>query len=126
MRTFAVGIVAVACCLLAPPAHAQKATEKYIPIGLSPGLSGTKTTIGTIASVKTATKEIVLTEKSGAATIRVTERTHVWLDRSKLRRPNRDGTLADCQAPRRIEVRYVDDDAERGVAEWIKVEILEE
>jgi len=126
MRRFAVTVATVACCLLATVADAQKATEMYIPIGLSPGLSGTKTSIGAIASVKTASREVVLTEKSRDWTVRLTEQTHIWLDRSQLRLPNLEGSLADCRAPRRIEVRYVDDDRERGLAEWIKVEILEE
>ena len=39
---------------------------------------------------------------------------------------NREGSLAECRAPLRIEVKYVDDDKDAGLAEWIKVELVEQ
>jgi hypothetical protein len=36
--------------LVLPPAYAQKATEQFIPIGQSPGISGVETRIGEIVA----------------------------------------------------------------------------
>ena len=126
MSKWAGAVAAIVCSLLATVTEAQKATEMYIPIGRSPGLSGTKTSIGTILTVDAATQEIVLEEGSRERTVRCTERTRIWLDCSQVRISNREGSLADCRAPLRIEVKYVDDDKDAGVAEWIKVELVQE
>ncbi len=51
MRTPLSVLATLAVLLLAGTAHAQQATEIYIPIGKSPGLSGKTTVIGTIENV---------------------------------------------------------------------------
>jgi hypothetical protein len=111
---------------LAAFAAAQNTTEIFIPIGRSPGLSGTKTSIGTIESVDVADQTLVLTEDNEERTVRCNEHTRIWLDRSKQRQPNIVGSLADCRATLRVEVKYVDNAKDIGVAEWIKVEIIDQ
>jgi hypothetical protein len=104
-------------------AHAQKATERYIPIGKSPGLSGKYTTVGTISAVDLENGMITMTDPSGHVySVKVTKQTLIWLDRSKLRVTNLEGTPEDCRAGVRIEVRHENDDRTRP-AEWIKVEV---
>ena len=102
---------------------AQKATEMYVPIGQSVGLSGRHTLIGRIAAADAASRSLRL--DGGATTpagVRVDERTVIWLDRSGLRQPNSYGSYADLQPGRRIEVKFVGNDRAAGTAEWIKVD----
>lgn len=107
--------------LLAPGALGQKATEQFIPIGQSPGLSGKRTYMGRIGTVDADGRAIG--GKTWSAT--VTERTRIWLDRSKLGQRNTAGTTADLKVGAVVEVKYAG--AERGKssgpAEWIKVEV---
>ena len=55
----------------------------------------------------------------------MTSRTQIWLDRSKLRLSNQKGTLADLRKGLTVEVKYANGEKEKGVAEWIKVELTE-
>lgn len=106
--------------LAAPQAMGQRAAERYIPIGKSPGLSGKRTYMGRIGTVDA--KGRTIGGKSWSAT--VTDRTRIWIDRSKLGRSNTAGTLADLKAGCAVEVKYVGMARGRssGPAEWIKVE----
>lgn len=105
-------------------AHGQKQTERYIPLGQSPGLSGKFTQIGTIAATDPAARTLTLALADRRRTVTVTERTLIWLDRSRLKQTTLVGSYSDLQLGRRVEVKY--EDPERaGVAEWIKVEIAE-
>jgi hypothetical protein len=104
-------------------AFGQRLTEMYIPIGQSPGLSGKHTLIGTIGAVDAQSRLVTCAHDSGTATVQVTDRTRIWLDRSKAKLPNRKGTLADLVAGRRMEAKYVGNERKPGgEAEWIKVE----
>lgn len=117
----------VVCCLMAPAAaQAQKSTEMFIPIGKSPGLSGTKTVVGSIVSVDAEKQEIVLSEEAGNRTVYCTKDTSIWLDRSQQKLPNRVGTITDCHEASYVEVKFVDNDKDLGHVEWIKVEVAEE
>jgi len=107
-------------CLWGAVVAAQKSTEMFIPIGQSPGLVG-KTSIGTIESVDIDAQEIVVVEGSARRTIRCTEHTQIWLDHSAAKKPNETGSLGSCQPNQRVEVKYVDNAKDGGVAEWIKV-----
>ena len=102
-------------------ASAEKSTELYIPIGNSPGLSGIYTIIGNIDRVDLQNRTLVLSTASDSYAIEVTERTFIYLDKSKARLSNTHGTLADCQTGDTIEVKWEDDDPAQP-AEWIKVE----
>ncbi|MFI5401569.1 MAG: hypothetical protein ACHQ1G_01435 [Planctomycetota bacterium] len=106
--------------VLAPEALGQRAAERYIPIGQSPGLSGKYTYMGRIGTVDA--KGRTVGGKAWSAT--VTEKTRIWLDRSKLGRSNGTGTFADLKAGAAVEVRYEGRERNKstGRALWIKVE----
>jgi hypothetical protein len=104
-------------------AYAQKATEMFIPIGQSPGLSGKHTLIARIEAVNPPTRTLTLKDESVTRTVRITEQTKIWLDRSKLQQPNRTGTFADCRVGSLAEIKFLlNERKEGGVAEWIKVQ----
>jgi hypothetical protein len=103
-------------------AHGQKETEQYIPIGQSPGLSQKSTSIGEIAEVDPQAKTVTIADPAGRRTVKVTEKTRIWLDRTKLKQTNLTGSFADLKTGRRVEVKY-DDPQRREVAEWVKVEV---
>jgi len=105
-------------------AFAQKTTERYIPIGQSPGLSGKYTKMGNIEAVSAQERALTMSDPSGSYSVQLAEDTHIWLDKSKLGSTNEVGAVSDLQAGRRIEVKYKDNDPQ-GAAEWVKVEIPE-
>lgn len=116
-------LLPVLLSLCAGTALAQKATEVYIPIGQSVGLSGTHTLLGRVQQVDAAARRLTLRSDEGAATtVRVAEETSLWLDRSGLRQRSGIASLADLQAGRRIEIKLRGNDRAAGVAEWIKIE----
>ena len=86
---------------------AQKATELFIPIGKSPGLSAQGKTIqGTISKVEG--NKITIGEKS----IEVSDKTKIFLDRSEVKKTSTIGTRADIVAG--VFVESFSD-------EWIKI-----
>ena len=101
--------------------YGQEASEMYIPIGESPGLSNRLSLIGTLESVDARAKIVRVSNPSGAHSVKLTERTRIWLDRSLDQRPNRSGAAADLQRGRKVEIKL-----RRGepgpVADWIKVQ----
>lgn len=103
-------------------AHGQKATERYIPLGQSPGVSQKVTSIGEIADVDEPKRTVTILEPSGRRTVSITDSTRIWLDRTRIKQTNLTGTFADLQKGRRIEVKYRDAQT-RQVADWVKVEI---
>jgi len=122
-RSSAVGVAILALCA-GSLAHAQKATEQYIPIGKSPGVSQKYTSLGVIDSVSVRQRTISIAEPNARRTIGITGKTHIWLDRSKLRLPNLRGRFEDLQRGRRVEVKYLDPET-RQVADWVKVEMTQ-
>jgi hypothetical protein len=123
MRTFLSGIgVAVALLGVISHAHGQKETERFIPIGQSPGVSQKQSSIGEIAEVDAAGRTVTVAEQAGRRTVTITEKTRIWLDRTKLKQANLSGSFTDLQKGRRVEVKY-DDPVRRQVADWVKVEI---
>ena len=124
---FVVGVVGMSALLVGgqPPASAQKMTEQFIPIGQSPGLSGKATVIGKLQSVNAQEKTCAVAAPTGALNVKVTERTKIWLDRSKLQQPNLKGAFADLRPGATVEVKP--EGQQRGVssapAEWIKVQV---
>jgi hypothetical protein len=107
-------------------AHGQQATEIYIPVGQSPGLSGKVTIIGTIETVNPQARTIAGSGPAGAWSTEVTDRTKVWLDKSKLRQTNKTGSFADLRTGQRVEVKWLDSQRRgSGPADWIKVEYTE-
>ncbi|NIR49418.1 hypothetical protein GWO43_13005 [candidate division KSB1 bacterium] len=114
------GLFAIVLFLIGSQAYAQKATERFIPIGESPGLSGKHTVIGTVDEVNKQTQTITVSDSSGSFTAKITDETRIWLDRSHLKLTNKMGAFTDIQMGRLIEVKSVGEERE-GIAEWIKV-----
>ena len=104
--------------------HGQKETERYIPLGQSPGLSDKYTVIGEVKAVDVPTQSLTVVGPSGTDTVTVTDRTRIWLDRSRLKLTTLKGRFADLKNGRTIEVKYEDRDR-RPLAEWIKVQLTE-
>ncbi len=100
---------------------AHPATERYIPIGKSPGASQIGT-IGVIEAVNIADRSIRVGGREAAHWVRLTDRTRIWLDRTQLSKSNLVGGFRDCQAGRTVEVRYEDPES-RAVAAWIKIAV---
>lgn len=123
MRLSFMLIVAATINLLAPQSHAQKATEVFIPIGRSPGVSGISSVIGTIASCDLASGMLTIATGEGQHTARLTTETKIYLDRSAAKEGGTLGSPSDCQKGRRSEVKYVYEGGTRtGRAEWVKIQ----
>jgi hypothetical protein len=116
--------LAVALFTAISHAHGQKEAERFIPIGQSPGVSQKYSSIGEIAEVNAAARTVTIADPGGRRTVRITDKTRIWLDRTKLKQTNLSGSFADLQKGRRVEVKYVDS-ASRDVADWVKVEIAQ-
>jgi hypothetical protein len=114
--------VAIAAFCAMSHAHAQRATERYIPLGQSPGVSQKVTWIGEIAEVDESKRTVTLVEPAGRRTVGITEKTRIWLDRTKLKQPNLAGSFADLQKGRKVEVKVQDPELGQA-ADWVKVEI---
>jgi hypothetical protein len=103
-------------------ASGQQATEMFIPIGQSPGLSNKGSVIGTLESVDPGKRRVTISNSSGAQTVGITDRTMIWLDRSEQKQPNQNGGINDLQKGRKIEIKVRKGEA-KAVAEWIKVQV---
>jgi hypothetical protein len=103
-------------------ASGQQATEMFIPIGQSPGLSNKGSVIGTLESVDPGKRMVTISSPSGAQTVGITDRTMIWLDRSEQKQPNQNGAINDLQKGRKVEVK-VRKGEPKAVAEWIKVQV---
>lgn len=101
----------------------QFMTERFVPIGQSPGISGKYSTIGTITEVDTGARTVTVSGEGGERTYEVTDETHIWLDRSDWKLTNLDGSYRDCAVGQRVEIMHRRDD--QSVADWIKVETRE-
>ena len=104
--------------------QAEKSTEMFIPIGQSPGLSGEYTVMGKIDQVNAGNQTIQMSGPSGSYTVKLTQNTFIYLDRSKAQLPNSYGTLADCQAGDTVEVKFIDNSRNKPI-EWVKVQKAE-
>lgn len=106
------------------PGYGQRTTEQFIPIGKSPGLSSKQTSIGEIEQYDAESRTLTLVLTSGKQTFTLTDKTRIWLDRSKLKMTSTKGAVADLQKGRKVEVKYEDAERKTG-AEWVKVEITQ-
>lgn len=116
--------VAITLLCAGSSAQGQKATERFIPIGQSPGVSQKYASIGPISDVNARDQTVTIAEPAGPRTIRISKKTRIWLDRTPIKRPNLTGRFADLKIGRRAEVKY-EDPERRQVADWVKVEITE-
>ncbi len=103
-------------------ATAQQATERFIPLGQSPGLSGRSTVIGTISTFANGMLEFSVSAGTAPQRVRVTPATRIWLDRSIASQPTLAGAPAELRAGRRVEVKLTDA-ATPAAADWIKIEV---
>lgn len=103
------------------PATAQEATERFIPLGQSPGLSGLHTTIGVVQDGDYETGRITVAADGRSHRVQVTERTRIWIDRSAFKLPALTGAIEDCRQGLKVEVKY-EDEQDRVAADWIKVQ----
>jgi len=128
VRMLLVGVVGMAALLWGDPpaANAQKMTEQFIPVGQSPGLSGKHSVIGKVQAVNPRDHTVVIAGPTGTVSAKVTERTKIWLDRSKIGQSNVKGTLADLRPGTTVEVKPEDQQhgVSGGPADWIKIQIV--
>lgn len=116
--TFVVAVTMFAMIL--PASQAQEATERYIPIGESPGVSDDGSLIGVVDELDYESGELRVRVDNEMKTVFVDRKTRYYIDRSASRRSNVLGTLRDCRAGRRVEVAM----NQNGTAEWIKIAAL--
>lgn len=111
--------------LSTPHAMAQRATELFIPIGKSPGISDVCSMTGTIDSVYTEDHMLKMSTSSGEDyRVQITNETKIYLDRSILKQTNKIGTYSDCKAGAYCEVLYESHTRkDYGEAEWIKIRV---
>ena len=100
---------------------AQQTTERFIPIGQSPGISGQLSSIGTLAAFDDATGLVQVDGAEGRKTYRVTPQTRIWIDRSVARQTSLVGDRDDLARGRRVEVMPRRDDPR--LADWIKLAV---
>jgi hypothetical protein len=120
MRTLRVVALVAALVAGAGAAHAQRATERFIPLGRSPGISGSLTAIGRIVAVDAERRRIQLLGPAGIVGITLQDTTSIWIDRHELGLGAATGSFEDCQQGLTAEVKYADPDT-RQLAEWIKL-----
>ena len=104
--------------------YGQKATEIYIPVGQSPGLSGKYTTIGSVSTINAPEKTVIMSNSVGTYTIKIADETRIWLDKSLLKIKNETGNFEAIEEGMLIEVKYKNNKPENSV-EWVKVQITE-
>ena len=102
--------------------YAQKATEIFIPVGQSPGVSGIYSIVAKIDVVKSEAKTINMSNSSGSYTVKIMEQTQIWLDRGKLKMANKVGSFSDLKSNLTIEVRYKDKE-HKGEVIWVKIQL---
>ncbi len=120
----AIAVVATVLVMMAgqPSTLGHKATERYIPVGRSPGISGTLSYIGTIQAYDPAQRTVTLKGEAEPVTVSITERTLIWIDQSKIKKTNLVGDTSALLVGRRTEVKFENADR-RQFADWIKIEI---
>ena len=121
MRLASLGIALVVALLCdASLAHGQRATERFIPIGQSPGISGRLSTQGTIVGVDPGQRRIAIETPTGRVSVRVEDSTRIWIDRHDRGEGVLSGSFDDLCEGCSAEVKYADPET-REVAEWVKV-----
>ena len=104
------------------PCLAQKATEMFIPLGQSAGLSGKHTMVARVQAVNPGERSLTCVQDGTVQIVRLGARTPVWVDRSKIQQQNSAGTLADVTPGALVEVKFQKNNRATGEAEWVKVQ----
>ena len=76
-----------------------------------------------IINLPPGTYTITIVEGTGTRVVRCNKDTSFWVDRSKRRQVNLVGSLVDCRSGARVEIKYVGNDKEAALAEWVKIEV---
>ena len=118
MRTRCALALLVAGFSWATPAAAQQATERYVPIGRSPGLSDGATLLGSVEAVDVEGGLLTLQDATGSHAVETGSATRIWWDRTALGESNGVASLSDCREGLDVEVKL---DATGRLAEWIKL-----
>lgn len=122
LRSLASIVLFAAILLPAAAAHAQKSTERYIPIGKSPGLSGKHTVIGRVREYNMQTRTVTITGASRTWTARLGDGTQIWMDCSGAKHPSYTGTAADCKPGLLCEIKFEGRlEPTSTTCEWIKI-----
>ena len=112
----------VALLIAAATADGHEMTERYIPVGAYPTLRGPDTMIGTIAAADVSAGAVTIAADRVTRRYRITKDTRIWLDRSLLKKPTADGSLADCKAGMKAEIKGAGPE-KPDEARWVKVQI---
>lgn len=113
-------VLAAIAMLVVSAGIAQQTTEKFIPIGMSPGISGKLSYRGEVVAVDAGAGSFSMQSDGATRTISMDSSTKIWLDRSKIKKPNADGNFGDLKSGLQIEVMYRLDN--QLLADWIKIE----
>ncbi len=116
-------LVAALLGTIATPCLSQKATEMFIPMGQSAGLSGRHTLLARVQTVNEAQRSLTLLQDGTSHTVKLGAQTPVWLDRSKLQQSNSVGALADAKPGMTVEVKFLKNNRAAGDAEWVKLQV---
>ncbi len=116
MRRVSKTVITVLGVFAGTLAYSHPGTERYIPIGESPGVSNVKSYIGEIRSVQRMARGFTMLVEDTDQRITVTETTKIYLDTGS-GKTNLSGTWQDCRVGRVVEV-YLHDD---GTAYWVKI-----
>lgn len=103
-------------------ASGQAETERYIPVGKSPGMSGKYSYQGEIVAFDSATRSITVRGPEGSRAIKLSDKTRIWLDRSALKQTNVPGREADLTVGRTVEIKFMDYERMES-CDWIKVAV---
>src|SRR5262245_19950927 len=124
MRRISLAVVSVCILMLTatPFVYGQKTTEQYIPMGKSPGITRKYSMMGEIEQYDAASKSLIVVSPSGKTTIKLTDQTKIYLDRSAQRQRNTRGNFSDLKKGRKVEVKYKDPQVKTS-CDWIKIEI---
>ena len=113
-------LLAVSLFLGFAGSYAQQTTEKFIPIGMSPGVSGKSSYQGSITAVNSGDNSFSMQTDGDIKIIGVASTTRIWLDRSRSRKSNLDGEFSALKTGSRVEVLADPTDMTKAV--WIKIE----
>lgn len=118
MKRIATIFLATLFLIVGNTALSQQATEVYIPIGKSPGVSGRDSVIGSISSVDHERYRMTISVAGEMRIVKMSKATRYYVDKTRTRKQNKTSSFEDCEVGQRIEA-YVDDD---GNAVWVKIE----
>ena len=95
LKQITILVVTMALAFAAYSIHAQQASEIFIPIGKSPGISESLTIVGKIETVNAQQQLLTLSDTTGTYTVKINADTQIWLDNSKLKKTNQMGSVKD-------------------------------